>query len=546
NFPEKLSGERGSGAWLAVPLEPDQTSSAYLWIGSDAIWTPHELGHSQVIAHAFAEVGAQREMFQRHRNQRRAWSQLEDGIQALVNAPTHEALKQSMVKVALVLCDAARVSLVQLGDRSREDASVHACSSTSNLDPTSDTLRAIAGTIHHIAKENRPYLAGVDKVHDQEGLFACYLALPWASDLWLLIEWPNRESASRNLPMFGSQMAPFQNIYRQQLRWLNVPERIRDKAKGNSRSTRWWTGRRLRRWSIVGVIALGLVGLTLPYPMTIEADAVLEPSTRRYVHATADGVLTELMVDDGDLVKAGDPLAKLRAPSLDLQIETTIGEMQALAEKRKGLAIAINQSESNAQESPSTQTRLATELLVLETQESHLKERLQFLRLEQDRLMLASPIAGVVVAPRAKQELENRPMRRGDPLFEVADLEGDWQLRIQVADRDVAYVDRYYQEQGEHRIDYVLDSIPDQRFHAKVTHMAYTIENLPGSGSYRTVVASVQRDDAMKARMGAVARVRFNCGSQPLWFVWSRPLVEFVQKRFPIVNPIQTSSEYSK
>jgi multidrug efflux pump subunit AcrA (membrane-fusion protein) len=542
NEPSGRFGERGDTSWLAVPMEPGQTVSAYLWFGSDQRWSVDELKHGQIVAQAFAEIGAQREMLQRHRNQRRVWDQLESGTRALIDAPTRDSLDQTLVRVVLLSCDATRVSLVRWVSGTQEEASVLATSGTVHLDASSSTLRAIAGEVQRVADQGRPFLAGQQCAHDAKELFDCFLAFPWTKESWLLIEWPDRATASIQLPMLGPHLAPIQNIYRQQQRWLNVPEVTREKAKANSNAWNLLTSRRWRRWGWVAGSLIGLIALLIPYPMTIEADAILEPSLRRFVHATADGVLLELMVDDGDRVQAGAPLAKLRSPSLELQLETTIGEMQAVVEKRKGLTIAINQLQSGSRDVESSQTRLATDLLVSETQENHLRERLDFLRREKERLTLTSLISGLVVAPRARQELENRPLQRGDPLFEVADLDGQWQLRIKIADRDVAYVDEYYSH-GDRQVEYVFDSIPDKRFHATVIRMANSIENPSGTGSYRLAEAAVDREDAANARMGAVARVRFRCGTQPLWFVWCRPLVEFVQKRIPGISPVRPSSK---
>jgi multidrug efflux pump subunit AcrA (membrane-fusion protein) len=284
--------------------------------------------------------------------------------------------------------------------------------------------------------------------------------------------------------------------------------------------------------------------------MTIESKGTLEPVSRRLIHASSDGFIEELLVEDGDRVVAQQELARLRSPSLDLQIEEVMGQLRAIAEKRNGLKVAINQLSPNATDALANQTRLSTELVILDSSESHAREMLAFYQAEQSRLVIRSPIDGVVVARRLRQELENRPIRRGDPLLQVVDLSGDWQLSVEVADRDSDYVNRFYGERSRagrgqatpsNAVEYTFDSLPSDSFAANVTDIARVIENREGLGGFQEVLASVAREDAARVHMGATARVRFACGREPFAFVWSRPLVEFLQKRFRFLSWSQTS-----
>jgi hypothetical protein len=177
---------------------------------------------------------------------------------------------------------------------------------------------------------------------------------------------------------------------------------------------------------------------------------------------------------------------------------------------------------------------------MLDSNETHVREMLSFYQAEESRLVLRSPIDGVVVAKQLRQELENRPIRRGDPILQVVDLSGDWQLRVQVADRDSDYVGRYYGGRNapplEKEVQYTFDSLPSEQFMAEVFEISRVIENRDGAGGFQEVLVRVQRADASKAYMGATARVRFSCGREPFGYVWSRPLIEFLQKRFRIFS----------
>jgi multidrug efflux pump subunit AcrA (membrane-fusion protein) len=283
---------------------------------------------------------------------------------------------------------------------------------------------------------------------------------------------------------------------------------------------------------LAAVAAVGLIAASfLPYPMTLTSSAVLEPVSRRYVHASADGYLEQILVQESQSVVPGQPLAKLRSPELELRVEEVLGQIRSLAEKRDGLRVAINQLSPNAKDALASQSRLSTELLMLDTQEKHAQAKLEFLKQEQSRLTLVSPIAGMVVAKDLEGELKDRPVKRGDSLFQVVDLEGDWRLNVSVADRDSGYIERHFGSLGG-SVEYVFDSLPREPFSGRVTKFAPMLENRTGSGSYRTVWVNIDAGDATRAHMGATATVFFRCGEQPFWFVWSRPLVEFLQRRF--------------
>lgn len=264
--------------------------------------------------------------------------------------------------------------------------------------------------------------------------------------------------------------------------------------------------------------------------MTIEANAVLEPKGRRAIFSNVDGFVEKLFVVDGQTVEQGQILAKLQSPALNLQIEETIGQIKSISEKRNGLRVAVNQVSTATPEALVAQTRISADILLLEAQEKQAKDKLSFFTKEQGKLEIVSPINGVVISRDLLSELETRPLRRGDILFSVADLEGDWQLSVHIADSDSGYLMKHYP--GERRdAKFVFDSLPSEQFRTEVQSISGTIENPMGTSPFLLVVSGIEKEVAQRAYMGANARVRFSCGEQPLWFVWCRPLVEALQKR---------------
>ena len=269
-----------------------------------------------------------------------------------------------------------------------------------------------------------------------------------------------------------------------------------------------------------------------PYPLTIEADGVLEPAVLQTVFANLDGYVEELLVDDGQTVIAGQQLVRLQSPDLELRIEELSGELRTIREKRKALQIAGNQLDPDAPDLILSQNRIAAEVKQIDTQENNLQQQLKMLDAERDKATIVAPIAGVIVAKNLKQQITARPLRRGDALFRIVDLAGPWHLRIQVADRDSGYVLANQHANELKALQFVIDSIPGEQFPAQVDWIANTVQNQYGTGCY--VEMRAQIDDAIKPRthMGASVRAYSRCGDQPLWFVWCRPLIESIQRRF--------------
>lgn len=76
---------------------------------------------------------------------------------------------------------------------------------------------------------------------------------------------------------------------------------------------------------------------------TVAAPATIEPADRVTVSAPASGVVVELMVEDGDVVKTGDPLLRLDAPTVLQsveQAEAAVAAADALAGVQTGIDLS--------------------------------------------------------------------------------------------------------------------------------------------------------------------------------------------------------------
>jgi multidrug efflux pump subunit AcrA (membrane-fusion protein) len=407
-----------------------------------------------------------------------------------------------------------------------------ACSGAASIDSNSTTVQELEKSVLGLFQNNEPKLWNAADHQPQAPRYR--LLLPWPSNSdslthGLLVEWSDPQATIDRVQRASNLLPMINQAWQNQHRWLCLPPQARAQAIGKSAS-QVPAGRFPKRLALLALLA-SLVGLAMiPYPFYIQSQAYLEPTTQQFIHATADSFIEELLVGEGQSVQSHQPLVRLRAPNLELQIEELTGQILALVEKKNGLRVAVNQLSVNSSDL-ANQTRLSAELRLIEIQEKHAQEKLAFLEKQRQELLLQSPIKGTVVGGDLSRELSDRPLRRGDALFRVADLQGPWHLKLLVADRDGRYVQQALLN-GPIDIDWGLENSTGRGLKAKLVSMRPEVDQRPNQGPCRSATASIEESQLEQPAIGAVAYARIPCGKQPLWFIWSRPLVEFLQKRF--------------
>lgn len=495
-------------------------------------------GAKNLIA-AFAEVCELRELYVENSRMVGLMTRTLAKCQDLSGAQSHAQLHRGLVETLRDALEADRVSMyMQRANRT----SMVACSGVASIDANASAVKDLEQTAEELLAKNEPKLWNASE--DSRTIPSYRLFLPWptgseASRCGMLVECSEPQAVIDRVQRVSSLFPVINQAWQNQNRWLHLPTQLqqlpqRDRATGSHLGHR----AKLLLWlaALAGLLGLGMI----PYPLYVQTEAVLEPLEQRFVHATADSFIQELLVREGQKVIAQEPLVQLRSPSLDLQIEESEGQLLALEEKKNSLRVAVNQLSSNASD-VANQTRLSAELKIIEIQAKQALEKRLFFRQQQSELLLKSPIQGVVVGGDLKRELSDRPLQRGDVLFRVADVQGPWKLKILVADRDGAYVQKAL-EDGPIQIDWGLENSTHRRQSANLSSITSEVQPRPDGGPCRIASATLETGQLEQPVIGAIAYVRIPCGKQPLWFIWSRPLVEFLQKRFWLTTSSETKN----
>jgi multidrug efflux pump subunit AcrA (membrane-fusion protein) len=315
-----------------------------------------------------------------------------------------------------------------------------------------------------------------------------------------------------------------EQVERLPLRWLLRPlgQLKRQVATHLSRAT-----------LIATAVASGIAALVVvPADFNIESTGTLEPAVRRDVFAPRDGLVDEVLVAHGAEVAAGQPLVRLRDPTLDLELKRVDGEMETV--QRQIDAVQATRTNRQVRDAKPIDTyRLSAEERELQQRLKNLRQELELLNRERDALVVTSPIAGRVLSWDVGQRLVARPVERGEVLVSVADLSAEWQLELDVPDDRIGYV---LAAQRKLRPDLAVqfrlssDDREQHTGHIVETSRMADVDSRDTAAS-PTVRVNVSLDELnlsdaarRELRPGLSARAQIYCGRRSVGYVWLHDL----------------------
>lgn len=578
--------------FLAVPIRKLAEADSQWHRGAVAIEFEQAPSSSEIdelakLCDAFAEVLALRQWSELEELLDHKWLSFQRSLTELANTSSLGEAAVSIVNDLAALLNADRVALTRLSPTGIETLAVSgvvrlerkAEAAIAIRDISRNAMERLRPISQHMPRKSptgendRPHSTTASKSASKSastttstaathsaslpnehraGLLENYLCLPLAAPTRrgrplataaVLIEWNEYESFLLGTGTLNYMFPAFAASWLQHQRWLAVPYAVRRMfgAMQPGHLSRW-TGKLVRVAGLAACIAAAGWALCLPASLRIEAEGSLQPATQRVVFAPLDGVIEQILVRDGQEVKAGDKLAEMRSPMLEIQLQEVQGEMRANAEKRDGLNVAINQLANENPSAYALQSKFSSEIRELETQLQTLEQKQDAIRIEQRKLSLTAPIDGLVIARQIERFLKSRPVRRGDALLRVVQLDGPWHLELTVADQDAGYLKRKLfaastttsgaiAPKAPRELEFVIASQPTEKLTARATWMSQTARNPQGTAVVIDLLAEVDEAVAARGHMGATVYAYVDCGPQPFWFVWSRPLIEAIQRK---------------
>lgn len=295
----------------------------------------------------------------------------------------------------------------------------------------------------------------------------------------------------------------------------------------------------------VAILAAIFALCTVPYDFTMVADGKLLPEVRRDIFAGIDGLVTEVAVNHGDNVKQGDLLARLRSLDLESQMTQLQGEYASTLEEIGTTDRQRQMLADNPQKDPVELEQLTGKLAQLQTTRESIEKQQSLLELKQKQLTISSPINGRVVTWKVRELIENRPVRKGQRLMEVADPTSDWELEVYLPEAKMGHVVEYFQKlrekdpQAKLDVSFILATHSAEHLNGKVEEIDTSAEVQGDKGNTVRMIVSFPQEDLKRLvavpseqlKVGADAKVKVMCGKEPVGYVLLHDLFEFVQSR---------------
>jgi RND family efflux transporter MFP subunit len=267
---------------------------------------------------------------------------------------------------------------------------------------------------------------------------------------------------------------------------------------------------RRRALARVGLPALAVLAFALfPWRQrTGGAGAELVPGDRMPLRATVAGLVTRVLVREGDTLQEGQVVAVLRDDALSIRIdEAEAGHSSAV---RTAAAARARGDETAARLAGITATEMSARLALLEDQ--------------RDRMELRAPVAGTVLTMRPHEKV-GEWLEPGETFVVLGRTDG-LELEVRVPQQ---HIDRVRVGQP---VRLKVEARPEHTFVAHVTQVAPQAEP-DGDSGQRTFVVRAGIDNGRNLlRPGMQARAKIIGDRRPLGWMLVRPLVEWIEIRF--------------
>ena len=280
---------------------------------------------------------------------------------------------------------------------------------------------------------------------------------------------------------------------------------------------------------LMAVIAAVVAAMAyLQMPFSVRARGELLPKIEQAVSAKIEGSMATVDVEHGQRVVTGQRLATINSPDLISEIESVDGEHAKTKQLIDSKKILMGQYGHAGD--PSLIGRLAAEISDLQFQLELLQNRQTFLQEKRRQLEIIAPRSGQVITWRPQANLLGKPVRWGDQLFVIADLDGDWEVVLQVPESRIGYV---WDQAGTNgvgsktiptkpdrdlSVEFFLQSNPSQRYQSSVIEIARSVELDPELGALTTIRCRVP-EELKHCRHGASVVADIDCGNRSLAFV---------------------------
>lgn len=283
-----------------------------------------------------------------------------------------------------------------------------------------------------------------------------------------------------------------------------------------------------RKVLIGGVLVLVAL-VVIPWEFELEVPAIAFPIERRNIFAPENGIVDQIRVSEGASIDAGQTLLTLTNSELSMQFRQVQGERDTVSVRLRALGIARTAAASGSE----IASELIREELQLQQKLRTLEEEVKLLQSQLESLNLKAPISGVVFQRRLDEQLDGRPVQRGQLLLEVGNVEGNWELELKVPASSAGYVPISWgstkpDETTAIPVRFRMGDARTNQGDARLTSISMAAEVEDG----RLICKAYAKIEGTRhsLRPGEAVTARISCGKRSLGFVLFRDVVQFLRR----------------
>lgn len=254
--------------------------------------------------------------------------------------------------------------------------------------------------------------------------------------------------------------------------------------------------KRRRALIIAGVVAAVIFLVAVPLPMRVDGDAVVAPLRQAEIQPETEGVVSKVLVKEGQIVRAGQVVAEMEDWNAQSGVAAAQSRYQsALLQMNNALA-----------------TNDGTTAGELRVQAEYWKAELDRARELLEKSQLRSPIDGVIATPHV-EDFAGRKLDRGDSFAQVVDS-SQAIIDVAAADDDAGLLKLGQQASVK------LNSYPAQTFHGEVAIVSPKATSVQNSAVFYARVSVPNANDML--RTGMEGRGKIRVGWRPAGYVFFR------------------------
>ena len=291
-----------------------------------------------------------------------------------------------------------------------------------------------------------------------------------------------------------------------------------------------------RTWIAVGVGVLVLAGLWLwisngpnlefrsgtiveqDMTITVTATGTLKPVNQVDVGAEISGLISEVLVTFNDIVKAGDPIARLDTDQLEATVvrgeaslvsaKAGLAEARATAKEAKtrrdrvaNLAAKRTLSQQELDTAEAAYERAEAAVSNAEAQVTLAEAALKIDASNLEKAIIRSPIDGIVLDRQIEPGQTVASSFQTPVLFTLAEDLRRMELHVDVDEADVGQV-----TDGQNA-QFTVDAYPDRNFSAVVNSVRNAAKTVDGVVTYEAVLDVNNDDLALRPGMTATSEI---------------------------------------